>query len=89
MAAHRLSVSVVLSGMVVNEEQVPALLHRAERTEPVVIPELAGWLEEADERIVPHAIWAVDHGCQRLVVLSNDTDTDTVTRLLLHPHANT
>ena len=50
----------------------------------VIIPELAGWLEEADERIVPHATWAVDHGCQRLVVLSNDTDT--VTRLLRFIH---
>ena len=34
----------------------------------------------ANERIVPHTIWVVQHGCQRLVVGANDTDT--VTRLL-------
>ena len=46
--------------------QVPAPLHSTEPTEPVVIPEPAIWLEDADERIVPHAIWAVQHGHQSL-----------------------
>ena len=39
-----------------------------------MIPEPA-LLKDADQRIGPHAIWAVQHGCQRLVVMLNDTDT--------------
>ncbi|MGH0161150.1 UNVERIFIED_CONTAM: hypothetical protein FKN15_040624 [Acipenser sinensis] len=31
-------------------------------------------IEEADQCIVPHANWAVEHGVQRVVILSNDTD---------------
>ena len=56
--------------------QVPAPIHSTEPTEAVVIPEPAIWLEDADERIVPHAIWAVQHGYQSLVVVPDDTDTD-------------
>jgi len=62
VAAHRLSVSVVMSGMVVNQEYVRALLKSTETTDPIVIPELAAWLEDTYERIVPHANWAVQHG---------------------------
>jgi len=50
---------VDLIGMAVNPEHVPASLNITEPTEPIVIPELARWLEEANERIVPHDIWAV------------------------------
>ena len=64
--------------------QVPAPLHRTKSTEPVVIPQPAIWLEDAYERIVPHAIWAVQHGYQRLVVVPDDTDT--VMRLLHFIH---
>ena len=73
-------VPVVLSVVVVNQEQVPASFHSRESTEPIVIPEPAKLLKmqmkglkDADERIFPHAIWPVQHGCQRLVVMSNDT----------------
>ena len=61
--------------MVVNQEQVPAALHSTESTANSDFPEPAKVLKDADERIVPHAIWAVQHGCQRLVVMLNDTDT--------------
>ena len=64
--------------------QVPAPLHSTELTEPVVIPEPAIWLEDADERIVPRAIWAVQHGYQSLVVVPDGTDT--VMRLLHFIH---
>ena len=80
VVAHSLSVPVVLSGIIVNQEQVPAPLHSTEPTEPVVIPEPAIWLEDADEKIVPHAIWAVKHGYQRPVLVPDDTDP--VMRLL-------
>ena len=66
--------------MVVKQEQVPAPLLRTDPTEPVVIPESARRLEDADERSVPHAIWAVQHGYQRPVTVPDDTDT--VMRLL-------
>ena len=69
--------------MVVNQEQVPAVLY-SPATEPVAIPELMSWQEEADERIAPHAIWAVQQGCQRLVVVWNVTDS--VVRLLYSTH---
>ena len=46
------------------------------------IPELLNWTEEADSRLVLHVEWAVRvKQCQRVVVLSNDTDTFA---LLLH-----
>ena len=70
--------------MVVNQEQVPAPLHSTESTTNSDFPEPAKVLKDADERIVPHAIWAVQHGCQRLVVLLNDTDTGM--RLLHFTH---
>ena len=49
-----------------------------------MIPEPIRLLKDADERIMPDAIWAVRHGCQRLVVMLNDTDT--VMRLLHFTH---
>ena len=65
---------IIVSGMVVNQEQVPAVIYSSE-TESVEIPELTSWQEEADERIVPDAFWAVHQGCERLVVISNVTDS--------------
>ena len=38
------------------------------------IPELCIDIEEADTQIIPHALYAVEHGIQRLMVLSPDTD---------------
>ena len=56
-----------------------------EYTKPVEILELTSWQEEADKRIVPHAFWAVHQGCERLVVISNDTDS--IVRLLYSAHS--
>jgi len=53
-------------------------------TEPIVILELAGCLEELDERTVPRAILAVQPGFQHLVIVTNDTDA--VTRLVCFIH---
>ena len=75
---------IIVSVMVVNQEQVPAVIYSSE-TESVEIPELTSWQEEADERIVPHAFWAVHQGCERLVVISNDTDS--IVRLLHSAHS--
>jgi len=55
------SVLVVLSGIVVNQEQVPALRHSRETTEPTVSTALVGYLEEADDRSVPHAVRNVEY----------------------------
>ena len=48
--------------MVVNQEQVLAHIHNRQSTEPIVIPEPAKLLKDAYERIVPHALSAVQHG---------------------------
>jgi len=45
------------------------------------IPDLCPEVEEADARIIPHAMHAVRSGIQRIVVLSSDTD---VFVLLMH-----
>ena len=37
-------------------------------------PDFNSELEEADVRIVPHISKAIENGCKRVVVLSNDTD---------------
>ena len=79
----------MLNVMIVNHDQVPAPLHTTDSTEPIVIPKSdsnsdAKILKDADERIVPRAIWAVQHGCQHLVVMLNGTDT--VMRLLYFTH---
>ena len=60
-------------------------IHSTESTANCDFPEPANLLKDTDERIVPHAIWAVQHGCQRLVVMLNDTDTGM--RLLHFTHA--
>ncbi|KAG1682452.1 Solute carrier family 22 member 2 [Nymphon striatum] len=38
------------------------------------VPELCLDIEEADARIIPHVLHAVQHGMRRIVVLSSDTD---------------
>ncbi|KAH3722039.1 hypothetical protein DPMN_064988 [Dreissena polymorpha] len=44
-----------------------------------VIPELFNWIEEADAREVAHVEWASHiKQCQRVVVMSNDTDSFTL-----------
>ena len=72
--------------MVVDEELLPAMYisHQAGIDETMEIEELTSGHEEADERIVPHAHYAVSNGCQRLIVVSNDTDV--VARLLRYVH---
>ena len=49
-----------------------------------MVPEPAKLLRDAYERIVPHVIWAVQRGCQRLVVMLNDTDTVMRPILFIH-----
>ncbi|KAG1707506.1 Ankyrin repeat and death domain-containing protein 1A [Nymphon striatum] len=38
------------------------------------LPELDVEIEEADVRLIPHALHAANHGSTRIVILSNDTD---------------
>ncbi len=68
--------TLVLSGMVVDGEVLPAqLFEQPEGRHTGDIAGLSGWLEEADARIIPHTNWTVEKGCERVVVLSNDTDS--------------
>jgi len=69
---------IVLSGTD-GESELPCLvLHNgAIRNEP----HLDISIEEADIRLLPHAVWATTQGITRIVILSNDTD---VIVLMLH-----
>ena len=67
---------VVVSGMVINEERLPARLKTCGSSATEEVPSLSNWQEEADSRIISHyAHWAVGRGCDTVVVVSNDTDT--------------
>ena len=66
--------NVVLTGMVVNEELIPAKLKKGQSAE-VDVSILNNWQEEADCRIISHVQWAVQQGCKKAVVISNDADT--------------
>ena len=39
------------------------------------VPILSSWQDEADCRLVSHIDWSVKRGCERVVVVSNDTDS--------------
>jgi hypothetical protein len=51
-----------------------------EFSSPENINTFTGTVEEADDRLLLHCAWEVTRGCDRLTVISNDTDT--VVRLL-------
>ena len=40
----------------------------------VEVPELVNDTEEADTRIIPHALHAAEHGISKIVILSSDAD---------------
>ena len=71
---------VVLSGMVVNNEIVIAQMQ--EQLGCATESLLSTWEEEADSRLLSHIDWSVEKGCERIIVLSNDTDT--VVQILRH-----
>ena len=70
---------VVISGMVRDGEVILAKL--VENSNVSDIPELSNWQEEAECSIIPHTEWSVSRGCQRAVIISNDTDS---VALILH-----
>ena len=75
------NLTIIASSVVSDDEALPARVSGNEE-----IPELLNWIEEANTRLVAHVEWAVRvKQCQRVVVMSNDTDTFA---LLLHftPH---
>ena len=71
----------ICSAMVVDDDILPSMLHDISGNS-IVIPELDSRIEEADARTVPHIFWAAQKGCERAIILSNDTDT--VALLLYH-----
>ena len=71
--------NVVLTGMVVNEELIPPKLKKGQSAE-VDVSILNNWQEEADCRIISHVQWAVQQGCKKAVVISNDADTVVLLR---------
>ena len=74
---HYANTTIIASSVVSDDEVLPAKANGG-----ADIPELLNWTEEADSRLVLHVELAVRvKQCQRVVVLSNDTDTFA---LLLH-----
>ena len=58
-----------MSTYVNNDEVLLSKLHRQSNG-------LSSWIEEADARIILHVDWAVRaKGCEKIVVVSNDTRT--------------
>lgn len=63
---------IIASGMIVNEELVPADIYS--KSTGHIVQELNSKLEEGDLCVVPHVERAVRNGSNRVIVLSNDTD---------------
>ena len=64
--------NVVLSSMFIDDELVNSF-HQAPISTSV--DELDSWEEEADNKVISHAMWAINRGAKRLIGLSNDCDT--------------
>ena len=74
---HYANTTIIASSVVSDDKLLPPKANGGAE-----IPELLNWTEESDSRLVLHVEWAVRvKQCQRVVVLSNDTDTFA---LLLH-----
>ena len=73
--------TVLLSSVIIEDELQPAKLHSDGKEEEIQALSNS-WLEEADDRLIIHVGWAVEYNrCERIIVVSNDTDTFA---LLLH-----
>ena len=81
VVANRYNETILLSSVIVENEIHPAMLYSNGQMQ--VVESLSkSWLEEADERLILHVGWAVEEKqCERVSVISNDTDTFA---LLLH-----
>ena len=81
-----LNIDVVVSGRVYDDDMTPAQFFKAGRdpklpySQPIDI--LKSGIDEADDRVIPHCAYEVNRGAQRILVISNDTDT--VVCLLYH-----
>lgn len=64
--------TVVVSAMGVAPDMLPCISVSKDDINP--LRELDVEIEEADVRLIPHALHAVNHGSTRIVILSNDTD---------------
>ena len=71
--ASKTSVKLCTSGLfVVNDEYRPSELHLLDRVSPVEY--LDSLIEEADERLILHIMYAVNNGHNFIIVRSTDTD---------------
>ena len=71
----------ILSGVQINNQQVPAIQISSQSHENTFIASLASNIEEADQRLIQHIYWAAGQGKSTFLVVSNDTD---VLVLLIH-----
>ena len=75
---------IVISGMKVNSEQLPAI-KVSQQGESSHITSLLCNIEEADQRLIKHIYWSAINGKESFIVRSNDTD---VLVLLVHYYDN-
>ena len=67
------SPAIYLSSMIENGELLPAVEAKGDQDG---VPELTEWIEEADEQIILHVNYSINHHkIKRQVILSNDTDS--------------
>ncbi|MES9884561.1 MAG: hypothetical protein ABW185_27265 [Sedimenticola sp.] len=66
--------NIVVSGMVVNNKVMNAQF-QAEPGSAIDVPTCSSCQEEADCMLISHIAWSVERGCDRVVVISNDTDS--------------
>ena len=60
--------------MLVSDENIKAQVQEEMGT-TTEVPILYSWEDEADCRFVSHIDWSVKRGCERVFVVSNDTDS--------------
>lgn len=66
--------NVVVSGMIVNNDVLKAQFQE-QLGSAVDVPSCSNSQEEADGRLICHIAWSVNRGCERILVISNDTDS--------------
>ena len=79
---HRYNKSILLSSLIIEDEPHPAKLFADGQVEEASALS-DSWLEEADKGLIIHVEWAVEEKqCERVIVVSNNTDT--LSLLLYH-----
>ena len=77
---HYREICIVLSASMVDDELIPC----SQLNPDAIVSELNVEVDEADLRLLPHAKYAVNRECSRVIVLANDTDI--IVAFICHCH---